>query len=508
MRSPRVMLSIAFGGLLAATATAAVGCGKSKEGDYEPPPAVVQNSTPAVEPAKGDLPKVDPPAPKPEEPPKPKDISTPIPPPFTLPPPPPPVIPQPGPMPMAKDPPNVPLPGIGPPPMPKEQPKLDPNKPFEYPTAIYGRPLAEYIRDCNDPDPAIREQGLRTIPNFGPAGRTAGTKVVIQRMNGANETDPGVRAAAFEAVGAFAAFSPDGNLETDADTTEAIRILVLSLDAGGATRLHAVNTLASFGPRANSAISALIGQNLTKLERAYETRRSVANTLGAISMVKDAGPSERSLHCLTDVMVHDPSAAVRLAAYQSIVLLGPPLLPLAAGEKGPAKPNAKAVEVFVKSIKLRLLPYKAEPGTKQKDSPTGLMERDRQVEIFTRLALMRLELKEQTDENLAGISKYVTQPGDSGPKLQALGALQFMGAAAAKRINDVCKALEDEDTNVVLAAATTLVAMGTEGKPAIEFLEKMKSRGTTKEEKAQYAQLADSAIKAIKEAKPLPGARP
>jgi len=58
---------------------------------------------------------------------------------------------------------------------------------------------------------------------------------------------------------------------------------------------------------------------MTVLEPAYETRRAIASTLGAIAYNKDAGPSPKALHCLTDVLIKDRSAAVRLAAFQSIV---------------------------------------------------------------------------------------------------------------------------------------------------------------------------------------------
>ncbi|MFO0806784.1 MAG: HEAT repeat domain-containing protein [Gemmataceae bacterium] len=507
MRSAEGKIAVVVCGLLFAAAVTGCG-GKSKDDNYEPPaPAVAQNTPPA------DPPKPEPKSePKPADPPKnedppkekEKEKGPAVPPPFTVPPPPPPEIPQPAPMPkpLPKDPP----PAIGQP-MPKEPPK-DPNKPFEWPTSIYGRPLSEYIKDIDDPDPAVREQGLRTAPAFGPDARKPSIKSVLRRMNAVYERDPGVRAAAFEAIGAFALFSPDGIVESEADTAEALRILIAALaptsPSGGAVRLHAVNTLANFGPRAHGAIDALVGQNMTSLEPAYETRRSVATTLGAISFIKDVGPSPRAMNALTDILVADPSAAVRLAAYQSIVLLGPVYLPPTkdASGKPVMKVDEKTVANHVKAIKARLHPFKAQPGSKIQSSHTGLMETDRQVEIFARLALMRLDVKEQTDENLTGIAKYITQPGDSGPKLQALQAMQFMGIGAARRINDVCKALEDEDPQVVVAAASALVAMGTEGKPAIEFLEKMKTRGTTKEEKEQFSQLADRAIKAIKEAKP------
>ena len=252
---------------------------------------------------------------------------------------------------------------------------------------------------------------------------------------------------------------------------------------------------------------------MTKEEKSYETRRAIATTLGSISFVKDTGPSARALHSLSDVLVHDDSAAVRLAAYQSLVELGPPNLlptpPLAGLPKPPAKVDEKAVEVYVKSIKTRLLPFKPVVGSKERESPTGLMERDRQVEIFARLALMRLDPKEINNENLSGIAKYIATPGNSGPKLQALNALGLLGEGSASKLSDVLKALEDEDPNVVTAAVTTVVRMGKEGKPAIEYLEKLKTRGSKKEDKEAkdlpreyYADLAARAIKAINEAKP------
>lgn len=502
LRARLIFASVVAG---SCTLAAFAGCGgKNKsEADYEPPPVVVANAAPPVES------KVEP---KPTTPdPKAPFQIDPVPPKPELPNVPPPTLPMPK-EPPAKDP---PMPFV-PPPMP-DRPmveKKDPDKPFEWPTSLYARAMSEWIKDIDDNDPAIREQGLRTVPGFGPPARKAATKRVLFRMNGVNESDPGVRAAAFEAIGVFVQFGPEGGLESETDTTEAIRILMLSLQAGGATRLHAVNTLASFGPRAAGAIPSLIGLDMTKTEKAYETRRAVASTLGSISYIKNSGPSSRALHSLSDVLVHDPSAAVRLAAYQSIVALGPPQLPPAQMPPGAlGKPkmvvNQNAVDDYVKSIKTRLLPYKAPVGGKERESPTGLMERDRQVEIFARFALMRLDVKEINDENLTGIAKYIVAPGDSGPKLQALNALSFMGDLSSRKISDVLRALEDGDPQVVTTAVTTLVSMGQAGKPAIEFLEKLKTRGSKKEDKEAkdlpreyYADLATRAIKAIKEAKP------
>ena len=248
------------------------GCGgKDKADNFEPPPAVASNPpVPKVEPPV--VPKVgDAPAPLPMAP-----MGVPSVGPVPLPQVPSPFFPGPkDPLLVPKDPPNPFVPPPMPPapdkPMP-DKPILDKDKPFEWPTTLYGRPMSEYIKDIYDNDPAIREMGLRTVPGFGPVARPAATKAVLSRMNGVNETDPGVRAAAFEAIGAFAQFSADGGLDSEAETTEAIRILLLSLQAGGATRLHAVNTLASFSSRAAGAIPTLIGLDMAS--RSGPTRRA------------------------------------------------------------------------------------------------------------------------------------------------------------------------------------------------------------------------------------------
>lgn len=509
MLRARSILTSVLAGTLAATSLAGCGGKNKADGDFEPPPAVAANPAAPVAP-----PPVEPPAPpKNAEPKTPGSKGEPMPPDAPLPAVPPPIFSG------AKDPPakEPPMPFV-PPPMPDRPAptveKKDPDKPFEWPTSLYGRPMSEFIKDINDNDPAIREMALRTVPAFGPASREPATKFVLWHMDFVNEKDPGVRAAAYEAIGILVQYGKDGGLDKEADTTEAIRLLYTSADRGGGIRLHAVQTLASFGSKAEVAIPYLVGQNMTVLEPAYETRRTIASTLGAIGFNKETGPSAKALHCLSDVLVKDRSAAVRLAAYQSIVSLGPPLLhvpPPPPGQPKPApKVDEKAVEGYVKSIKTRLLPYKAEVGSKERESPTGFMERDRQVEIFARLALMRLDPKEVNDDNLSGIAKYIATPGnDSGPKRQALNALGLMGEASSRKISEVLRALEDENPSVVTEAVTTLVMMGKEGKPAIEFLEKLKLRGSKKDEKdakdlpkEYYADLATRAIKAINEAKP------
>jgi hypothetical protein len=521
----------AYAAVALLTVVSLAGCGGNSKPDYDPP-APPPAATPA--PAPKVAPKDEPAPPKKSDEPEAKSPKAAAPKfngagPLAL-------VPLPTtPAPVQTAPPSAPPSPLTTPPSPATPPapkelaaKDEPKKEFEWPLAIDGRPLSEFIKDTVDTDPAIRQMALQKIPSFGPAARTAASKAVLARMDRSKERDPGVRATAFEAAGSLALLGKEPGLEEEADTREAIRLLKIAAekDTGGGTRLHAIQTLASFGPKAESAIEFLVGQNMTTLEPAYETRRAVATTLGQIGFHERNGPSNRALNCLTDVLIKDHSAAVRLAAYQSIVMLGPPLVPRPANAillkdikdaKDIPKADDKALAGHISRIKARLQPWKHEPGSHETEPLTGLVERDRQVEIFARLALMRLDpVRELNDANLSGISKYAIAPGtDTGPKVQALSALAMMGESAAKKIDDVARAMSDENPSVATAAVMALVAMGPAAKPYAELVEKLKTRGSKKDEKdpkdypnEAWVKLADDALKAIKEAKPAAVAMP
>ena len=98
---------------------------------------------------------------------------------------------------------------------------------------------------------------------------------------------------------------------------------------------------------------------------------------------------------------------------------------------------------------------------------------------------------------------------NSGVKKQALMALGMMGEFSLKKISDVVAVFDDEDPSVVELAVAAVAAMGPEAKVAFEALDKLKTRGSKKDEKPAkdlpveyYDKLATQVIKAIKEAKP------
>lgn len=356
--------------------------------------------------------------------------------------------------------------GRDPPKDKEKEPSKGPTKVPEpkWPTNIAGKGVQDWLKEVTDPDPSVREFALKTLPNFGPDARKPASKLLIARMT--LEKDPGVRIAVFNTAATL-------GLE-DADVKEAVRILALTANEGmpgGLSRLHAVQTLAMVGPKAEPAVSSLVGPPC--LDPAYETRRSVANTLGRIGIDEVTGPNHKALGALSGTLAKDVCAAVRMEALQSLVLLGPPWAEKRPPDaKGPPKIDWKAASVVADNMRARL-------GTSKTKGP---VEADKQLEIWCRVVLMRFDEKEINSQNLGAIAKHIDPKSELGPKLQGLAALALFGESAGKQIDAVVGVLDDSDPAVLSSALTTLASMGVEAKPALPELEKLEKRWETKRE--------------------------
>jgi hypothetical protein len=386
---------------------------------------------------------------------------------------------------------------------PRDMIKDPPQKPREpeWPREIDGRDVRTVLHMMEkDPDPQTREVAARMLPLFGPPGQ----KVIVDGRNIAGKTllrvmekepDTIVRQAAYHTASLI------GFVE-EADIKEAVRILGAAVESGatgGQTRYQAVVALSVFGHKAEPAVPALTG--IAVGDRAYETRRAIAHTLGRVAFHEHRGPSLKALNVLTTTLANDAAAAVRLEAMQAVVMLGPPiqsrpesapLLKDVKDAKDAPKANEEAVKGFVAAIRKRITPNKSGKAP----------ETEKPVEIWARVALLRLDPKEVNDENLSAIARHLSPAEkDLVAKLQALTAFTLMGDVAAKKINDITRALDDTHPVIVEAALKALVAMGPEAKGAIPNIETLKVRGKEKEEKEMYARWADDAIKMIKMAK-------
>jgi HEAT repeat protein len=369
----------------------------------------------------------------------------------------------------------------------KEPDKKEPTKPPEikWPTDINGKDIKAVMKDMEDPDPTIREFAVRTLPLFGPpAQKKEVSKLLLKRMTGA-EPDPGVRIAVFNTVGQI-------QFEDEEDNRRALQLLVQYVDApvGGSAslyRLHAVQTLSLFGPKGSGAITALTGIALK--DPSFETRRSIANTLGRVGFSETTGPNMKALRALANVLAKDDSASVRMEAMQSLMLLGPPWAAvMKAGAKMPPPIKKDEAEEIVKYMKSRVGDPKATP------KPLPPLEKDPQVEIWARLVLMRFDPREVNEDNLDALAKYLTNP-QPAIKVQALNAIGIIGELAAKKLDAVVRVLEEKNApfNQTVACVQVLVAMGAGAKPAIPNLQKMVDarRKELKEKELELAKKKD-----------------
>lgn len=376
---------------------------------------------------------------------------------------------------------------------PKDEPKKEPAGPTKpkWPADINGRTLQDYIKDLTNPDPMVRELALKTIPGFGPAARTAG-RPIIQRL-GIAEDDPGVKITAYSTLATMyvnGLATEEVGLE-DKDVEAAVLALGNAADQAPLAsyrRLQAVQALAAFGSKADSAVYKLTAAPAQ--DPSYLIRQAVAETLGSIGSHEKTGPNPRALASLCGRLLEDKSVAVRLAAVRSLIVLGPPWK---VNKGGPAPkpkeqplPDPVAAAAYFGPLKKRLMPHTSKVGTPH---PTGLVEPDKQVEIWVRFAVLRFDTKidpKELDDVLDGVCKFLAGT-ERGPKLQALNALSLLGEIGARRIDKVVKVmLADEDLDVVAAAVTTLGSMGTLAKPVIPELEKLGKK---------YADLRDAQLK-------------
>src|SRR5439155_26603207 len=98
--------------------------------------------------------------------------------------------------------------------------------------------------------------------------------------------------------------------------------------------------------------------------------------------------------------------------------------------------NAKAAAIIIQSMKYRVGDPHAKP-------PTPATEKDKQVEIWARLVLMRFDPKEVNDDNLDAFAKCLTG-AEPAVKVQALNAIGIVGELAAKKLTEVVRVLEEK----------------------------------------------------------------
>jgi HEAT repeat protein len=292
-----------------------------------------------------------------------------------------------------------------------------------------GKSLDGWIKQLSDPDASERQEATQAVLAFGPDARKAVpalTRLLVDR-------DSSVRANAALALGSI-------GVEDPAQAKDAVSALTRMLaDSQGAVRLQAALALGKLGPKvAHTAVGDLM-LSLRDLN-SWEIRRAAALSLGQLGYEPDGHADPRVLNALVGSLA-DRVVLVRLAVIRGIIQLGPTRNPQDTGA--------------AKSSLLRLL-----------------QDKDKVVQIWARVAVMRLDKTLISDTYLTPISQGLLSP-DQAVRVQAADALGVLGAEAKSKAPDLAAALRHEDPATVFAAIVAVGHMGPSARVAMPDLQKL-----------------------------------
>ncbi len=300
--------------------------------------------------------------------------------------------------------------------------------------SVDGKTMYEWMKDLKEgvKDPGVRVRAIHSLQFYGNDAREA-VRDIIKALR---DTDASVRVNAAIALGLIGFDAKDLKEGISALT----RLVSRDTESQGIVRFQAAKALGRLGTDSAPAIPALV--NAIRDTTASEIRSAAAFALGSASFDTAKGPDPRAIHALLGdptyrTGLHDVSHEVRMEAIFSLIYLGPPV-------QGTDKAAEKRA--------LELL----------------LHDKNKIIEIWTRVALMRLD--KVSSQHLLPIAKLLKDT-DMRVRVNAARAFAIMGQDAKSAIKDLVYALDDKETSVVVWACMALGEMRDAGQEALPKLE-------------------------------------
>lgn len=373
------------------------------------------------------------------------------------------------PVPPGKDP-GVPgVPGVGTPGVPgvpggaagQPAPKKDDIK---WPKEVGGKTIDMVAKEMRPPhDPAAREAAVRMLPMFGPKGREAAVDELLDAMTAAKEPDMNVRLAAVSVAPTVLvgyAKAPDPAL------TKGLNTIAGLLTSGQPVnvKFEAVGAVGNVGPYMRTVRPDII-QSLTTAAKdgsSWQLRRVAVMAIGSVGHGTQTGenpedkspPDPAAVTALLEVLRADNCAAVRLAAVNALIGLGP----VAATQQ-------KAWRTALDNV------FKV--GT----------EKDKSVLLWVHVLILR------NDPNgVKGNELHLTAVGDvlrakePAGRAEACQALAVLGEEAVAKLGALHDIINDEKEEPVVVAAAIMAAAAMPTKAGITLPVLQKVKATHKNE--------------------------
>lgn len=320
----------------------------------------------------------------------------------------------------------------------------------KWPEKVGDKTLDEIVKEMKNPDPAIRETAVRTLPAFGPNGRDKGGLALVDMMS--KDPDVSVRAAALE-VGATVLYhyakAPDSTL------TNGIAAMVRSLGATQlAIRMSAVGAIGSIGPYIRTPEPKILALLTTQAKEpsSWQFRRVGVAALGAVGMgvpLNDEGdkhdaPDRLAVTSLLDILKNDACGLVQRDAATTLIALGP-----VAGDQ--QKKWRADLEYVVKT------------------------EKDKSIVLWTRVCILRNDPAgvEGNPAHFEAVAKTLEAPEAQG-RLEACNAFGILGEEGKSKLQALLDIIANpkEEPAVVGAAIMAVATMKSQVKIILPALQK------------------------------------
>lgn len=281
----------------------------------------------------------------------------------------------------------------------------------EAPEQVAGKTLEEWLKQSKSFDPAVRENSLRAIMQFGKDARKA-LPTVITLMA---DPDVGVQS---NAIATFRAMANTKDLKGAQST------LLKVLQTGTTVaRIHAALALGQVGPDAKAALKTLM--DLARAPYSWEMRKAAALALGQIGQSKE-GPEATVVRTLTEAFARDKEVCgqVRMQAVISLGMLN-------------AHKTASGAQIIKHPLELAM---RYDP--------------DQLVRLWANVLQAQLDSKPET--NVLYVANLMQKSSDPLVRANAVQGLAVMGPMAKGHIAGIINALRDKDPAVSGVAASAI----------------------------------------------------
>ena len=199
-----------------------------------------------------------------------------------------------------------------------------------WPKDINGKTVDDCVKEMrSNPDPAVRESAVRTLPLYGPVGRDKGAENLVYALT--KDPDLNVKMTAMSVAPTVLLYYADG---PDQQLTDGLAAFVKYLgDESSHVRYEAVLACQAVGPYMKREQPQIVTKLTSRAHEygSWQLRRAAVGALATIGQgappTADGGkgidPDKAVVTELLGILRSDNCAMVRRAAIEGLILVGP-----------------------------------------------------------------------------------------------------------------------------------------------------------------------------------------